>query len=54
MCVCFPNQVLEDGELKEMDTPFRLLQNPDGVFTRLVMSTGKSQAKQLQVNASSC
>ncbi|XP_035824676.1 multidrug resistance-associated protein 4 isoform X2 [Aplysia californica] len=48
---CDRLMVLEKGELKEMDTPHNLLQDPDGVFTRLVLSTGKSQAKQLQALA---
>lgn len=32
-----------------MDTPYKLLQNPDGAFARLAMSNGVRQFKELQV-----
>ncbi|CAG5115398.1 unnamed protein product [Candidula unifasciata] len=48
---CDRIMVLEDGELKEFDTPYNLLQNSDGIFTRLVLSTGKNSARQLQALA---
>ncbi|GFR71832.1 multidrug resistance-associated protein 4-like [Elysia marginata] len=48
---CDRIMVLDDGELKEFDTPYNLLQDTDGLFTRLVLSSGKNQAKQLQALA---
>ncbi|KAJ3322997.1 hypothetical protein HDV06_002443 [Boothiomyces sp. JEL0866] len=34
--------VLEQGNLVEFDSPYRLLQNPDSLFSKLVESTGDS------------
>ncbi|XP_059157838.1 ATP-binding cassette sub-family C member 4-like [Physella acuta] len=48
---CDRIMVLEDGELKEFDSPYNLLQKSDGHFSRLVLSLGKNQAKQLQALA---
>ncbi|CAL1526591.1 unnamed protein product, partial [Lymnaea stagnalis] len=48
---CDRIMVLEDGELREFDSPYNLLQKPDSVFAKLVSSLGKNQAKQLQALA---
>ncbi|GFO41988.1 multidrug resistance-associated protein 4 [Plakobranchus ocellatus] len=48
---CDRIMVLADGELKEFDSPYNLLQDSEGIFTRLVLSSGKNQAKQLQALA---
>lgn len=37
--------VLDAGELKEFDSPEKLLQNPNSLFTRLARSAGKAPAK---------
>uniref|UniRef100_A0A2C9JNJ0 Uncharacterized protein n=1 Tax=Biomphalaria glabrata TaxID=6526 RepID=A0A2C9JNJ0_BIOGL len=44
---CDRIMVLKDGELVEFDSPYNLLQNNDGVFTKMVLSLGKNQSKQL-------
>ncbi|XP_050401602.2 ATP-binding cassette sub-family C member 4 isoform X1 [Patella vulgata] len=40
--------VLHDGEVKEFDTPYNLLQEEDGYFTNLVDQTGVQQAAELR------
>ena len=39
--------VLGDGNILEFDTPGRLLENQEGVFTSLVNETGAASAKHL-------
>ncbi|XP_056011170.1 ATP-binding cassette sub-family C member 4-like isoform X2 [Ostrea edulis] len=39
--------VLDQGNLVEFNTPFKLLQNENGFFKNLVQQTGKAQAKHL-------
>ncbi|KAH9492765.1 Multidrug resistance-associated protein 4 [Bulinus truncatus] len=48
---CDRIMVLENGELVEFDSPYNLLKNNDGIFARMVLNLGKSQAKQLQALA---
>src|SRR5690606_37529001 len=40
--------VLEKGELKELDTPVKLLSQPDSLFTKLVNDTGPAESEKLK------
>ena len=40
--------VLDKGELVEFDKPSVLLQNPKGIFTRMVEATGPASAAYLR------
>ena len=39
--------VLDAGEIKEFDTPFRLLQDKTSLFSSMVDACGQEQAKSL-------
>lgn len=41
-------QVFHQGEVKEFDTPYNLMQLEDGYFMRLVENTGRRQAQHLR------
>ena len=40
-------QVLDAGQLVEFDEPYNLLQNMDGIFTRMVRETGNVEEDRL-------
>ena len=40
--------VMDAGEIKEFDTPTRLLENSDGIFLSMVNAYGEEQAKNLR------
>lgn len=40
--------VMETGEVIEFDHPYILLQNENGVFSKLIQTTGKTSAKYLE------
>ncbi|XP_076443779.1 ATP-binding cassette sub-family C member 4-like [Babylonia areolata] len=45
---CDRIMVFHQGEVKEFDTPYNLMQTEDGYFTRLVEQCGKRQAQHLR------
>ena len=47
LVVFFLFQVLDSGELLEFDQPHALLQRPEGMLSKLVEQTGKTEAAQL-------
>lgn len=40
--------VLDKGRLVELDSPYNLLQKPDGIFCNMVMETGAANAQLLE------
>lgn len=40
--------VMEQGELIEFDHPYRLLQNPNGIFSQMVQQTGPKMSTTLR------
>lgn len=40
-------QVLDAGKIDAYDEPYTLLQNPDGIFYKMVQQTGKLEAAAL-------
>ncbi|CAG2178085.1 unnamed protein product, partial [Oppiella nova] len=43
--------VMDAGRVREFDTPYRLLQNPNGMFYKLVRETGQPMAGELMAAA---
>ena len=46
LCVPLP-QVMNKGQVKEFDRPYRLLQQPHSLFHRMVEQTGELAARKL-------
>ena len=44
----FEIQVMSKGQLKEFDSPYNLLQNPQSLLHDMVKKTGPSASRQLQ------
>ena len=42
-----PPQVMNKGQVKEFDRPYRLLQQPHSLFHRMVQQTGELAAQKL-------
>jgi ATP-binding cassette subfamily C (CFTR/MRP) protein 4 len=39
--------VMDNGRLMEFDSPYMMLQNPEGTFTKMVAETGKGMSREL-------
>ena len=39
---------MDNGEVKELDSPYNLLQDPRSLFYKMVQKTGPSASKKLQ------
>ena len=46
--IYFEIQVMNKGQLKEFDSPYNLLQNPQSLLHDMVKKTGPSASRQLQ------
>lgn len=46
-CHAFGSQVLDAGQIHAYDEPYILLQDPGGIFFKMVQQTGKQEAAAL-------
>jgi len=44
----FSLQVLDEGQIREFDSPYLLLQNTNGLFYQMALQAGSSEFEQLQ------
>lgn len=44
-------QVLDAGEIQAYDEPYTLLQDPHGIFSKMVQQSGKQEAADLRASA---
>ena len=44
---CVDMQLMSNGQIKEFDSPYNLLQDPSSLFYKMVQKTGPSASKKL-------
>ena len=44
---CVDIQLMSNGQIKEFDSPYKLLQDPSSLFYKMVQKTGPSASKKL-------